>query len=367
MNSYYRRRLETDLKRWVDAGFVGPDGARAILSDVTRERSGDTNRIVAILSILGAILVGAGAISFVAANWQEFPRLMRLGLLIASIFSAYGAAAALFQRGLGMFAHGAVLVGSSLFGASVMLVAQMYHIHGNPPDAVFVWAAGALLAGTLMRSNPTIVMSLLLVGLWGGWETQQVHGVFWPFLPAWIAVTGVLLAKGCRYGVKLAAVLLAIWIIWLGGYYRHEITVVVGAAFALAGLLLSHLWSRHENYGRLLTSTGFALAMVGLFALHLLKDWHGVSNLPILAAYGVSTLALAIVAAGWGIRTNDRTLTWLAYAGFTVEVGGLYLKTIGTLMNTSLFFLSVGAGVILLAAAAYWINRHLRMRKGAAQ
>jgi uncharacterized membrane protein len=89
--------------------------------------------------------------------------------------------------------------------------------------------------------------------------------------------------------------------------------------------------------------------------------------LPAIAGYGALTLVLSIAAAGWGLRANDRTLTWLAYAGFAIEVGGLYLRTLGTLMHTSLFFLSAGAGVILLAAGAFWVDRRVRLRKGADQ
>ncbi len=34
----------------------------------------------------------------------------------------------------------AVLAGIALYGASIMLIAQMYHMDGNPPDAVLLWA-----------------------------------------------------------------------------------------------------------------------------------------------------------------------------------------------------------------------------------
>ena len=41
-------------------------------------------------------------------------------------------------------------------------------------------------------------------------------------------------------------------------------------------------------------------------------------------------------------------LLWLGYAGFSIEVLGIYFKTVGTLLGSSLFFLSAGVLVILL-------------------
>ena len=38
-----------------------------------------------------------------------------------------------------------LLIGGAVFGASIMLIAQTYHISGNPADAVLLWAAGCSL------------------------------------------------------------------------------------------------------------------------------------------------------------------------------------------------------------------------------
>ncbi len=62
----------------------------------------------------------------------------------------------MFQRGLNAFGHAATLLGVAVFGASIMLISQMYHMDGNPPDAVLVWAIGALVTGVLLKSNPAL-------------------------------------------------------------------------------------------------------------------------------------------------------------------------------------------------------------------
>ncbi|MCH9807734.1 MAG: DUF2157 domain-containing protein [Alphaproteobacteria bacterium] len=368
MSASYRRRLERDLPGWVKAGWVKPEGAEAILANVRSSEPAQSNRLIEILSVLGAVLIGAGVISFVAANWQEMPRLVRLGLLAGVLWASYGAGAALFQRGLDMFAHGAVLVGSIVFGASVMLVAQMYHLHGNPPDAVFVWAGGALLAGVLMRSSPSVVLSLLLVCLWGGWETQIGRGVFWPFLPAWIAVTAALFWLGAGYGLKLAAVAISVWIVSLGYLmdrgHAHDFVAVMGIAIAGGGVALQGaVGKQFAELGRMLLAVGFAVVAAALFALQFVER----PPMVVLIVLAVVMLAVCLAAIGWGIRSADRDLVRIGYVAFAAEICGLYAKTIGTLMNTSLFFLSAGVGVVALAVGAYWLNKAMNERIGAGQ
>lgn len=362
--SYYRRRLEVDLPRWVEAGYVKPEGVRAILSEFDSQSGsgafGLSNRMVAMLALLGAILMGAGVISFVAANWQEMPRLVRLALMGGGIWAAYGAGAGLFQRGLEVFAHGAVLLGSALFGASVMLVAQMYHLYGNPPDAVIVWAAGSLLAGLLFGSNPSALLSLGLVCLWGGWETEIGRGVFWPFLPVLGVVTAVLVHNGCGYGVKAATVAFGVWVISLGYIleqgHAHLLVLLIGTAIAGAGVAIQNGLGRFAEAGRVMVIVGFAIGIAALFALQFIED----VRLSSLLVYAAVSIVAAIGAIAWGLKSHDLTLSRTGYAAFFLEVVSLFVKTVGTLIGSSLFFVVTGAGVIGLAVLAYLVDKRMR-------
>jgi uncharacterized membrane protein len=59
----------------------------------------------------------------------------------------------------------------------------------------------------------------------------------------------------------------------------------------------------------------------------------------------------------WAVHTDNRPALWLAYGAFALEVFSLYLKTFGTLLNTSLFFLIAAIMVSLLAWAAYRLHQ----------
>src|SRR5918992_343332 len=179
----YRARLQRDLPRWQSNGWVSEEGARAIRHEL--EAGGPGIGLSSARGVFRAVLIGFAAMSFVAANWQDMSKLARIALLLAGLWGAYGLAGGLSARGLDGLAEAAVLAGVGMFGASIMLIAQMYHIEGNPPDAVLTWAFGALLAGVLLKSNPALGAAMLLVGLWSGWERDQTGAVHWPFLAAW--------------------------------------------------------------------------------------------------------------------------------------------------------------------------------------
>ena len=71
----------------------------------------------------------------------------------------------------------------------------------------------------------------------------------------------------------------------------------------------------------------------------------------------ILTLALLLGAMLWALHSDNRAALWLAYAGFALEIFSLYVKTFGTLLNTSLFFLIAAVMVSLLAWAAYKLHR----------
>ena len=110
----YQRRLRRDLTRWRAEGWVTAEGETAILSELARPPR--MLGLAGALATLGAVLLGFAAMSFIAANWSELPKLVRLGLVFGALLGTYAVTAALFERGLSVFAHAALLLGSALFG-----------------------------------------------------------------------------------------------------------------------------------------------------------------------------------------------------------------------------------------------------------
>lgn len=349
-----RGRLDGDVTRWRQAGWVTAEGEAAIRAEIAASRS--PVGLAGVLAILGAVLLGFGVMSFVAANWQEIPRLARLGLIVAGLFASYGAAGALAARGLRPFAEAALLAGVAIFGAGIMLVAQMYHIDGNPPDAVLTWAAGAALVGVLLGSNAALAAAALLTALWSGWEMVSTDRVHWAALPAAAILALAFWRQGWRPGAHLVGAGLAAWVISLGfllGKGSWETLVLpIGLAAMVLGLLSARLEQRLAPAGPLLTGYGFATALFALFALQFIERVGTQS----LIVWGVVALALSLALVAVALAAQAKGLVWLGYAGFAVEILGLYFKTVGTLLGSSVFFLSAGFVVIALAVLAWRLH-----------
>jgi uncharacterized membrane protein len=366
----YHKRLQRDLPQWVAAGWVSEDGRTAILRHVESSKGGIG--LYGVLAILGATLLGFAAMTFVASNWQEMSKLLRLSLLMLALWGAYATAAVLFSRNLEAFGHAAVLTGVGIFGASIMLVAQMYHMEGNPPDAVLLWGAGSLLAGVVFRSNPALALAMALAVLWSSWESSINGTVHWAFLVAWAAVVAGFFWTSWGAGLQLAVLGL---VYFLGSLVVCYPSANIDAFVALGciGIGFAAAWcetqgARHANplVARYvpLAPTVFTDA-VGLGFLALLSvqflggGLFGHSRglaLPGLLLTAILTLGLLIAAVGWSIRTDNKTALRVCYAAFSIEILALYFRTFGTLLNTSLFFLVAGLLVIGLAAAAYKLN-----------
>lgn len=354
----YRKHVERDLERWHQAGWVTDDGLAAIQSDLASDESGFN--YIGSFAVLGGILIAFAAMSFVAANWQEMPRLARLVLLLATMWAAYGGAAMLHDKAMPRFADAAVLTGCAMFGASIMLIAQMFHIDGHPPDAVLMWMAGTLLAGVVLRSTPALGLAMLLALLWGGWEQSLIHQVFWWFLPVWAAISAAYWWLGWRPGLHFSSAALALFVAAAGYIYErhtfnHEVVVVVAIAFAAAALFARRALPRAlEDETSVVLEYAIVTAFAGLWAL---QFFNSISTEGLIA-YAAFTLALLAAAIYWASQNGEQAVLRLAYAGFTAEVLGLYFKTVGTLLGSSLFFLVAGLLIIALAAGAYKLNAY---------
>ena len=106
---------------------------------------------------------------------------------------------------------------------------------------------------------------------------------------------------------------------------------------------------------------GYAIvaAYAGLFALQFIDD-ISTSRLILLAAI---TLLGLLGAIAYGLYSGHRGALWLGYIGFSIEILSVYWKTVGTLMDTSLFFLVAGLIVAALAYMAYRLAQRGDVRR----
>ncbi len=230
-DALYRRRLETDLQIWRERGWVSPEAAASILSSVKVEGG---PRTAIVVGFLGAVLIAFAAIAFVAANWAAMPRPSRLAILVGGMAVSYGAAVLFSRARHPWFADAAIFAGAALFGASIMLVAQSYHISGDYPDALLMWGAGAFFAAVLGPSRAALALALVVFGIWSWAETFDYGWVVhWHFLIALAPVAAVAGAWSWRPGMHLSTLALVGWIVVVSIRLVDAWDVNVAAALCL--------------------------------------------------------------------------------------------------------------------------------------
>jgi uncharacterized membrane protein len=351
----YRKRLTRDLERWRSNGWISEMSYAAILDDV-----GKNSRELGLpsaLAILASVLFGFAAISFVAAHWQDVPRLGRLALLLAGVWLGYGASGWLAMRNQRAFADAAILFAVAMFGASIMLISQMYNIDGSPPDGVLMWWIGALFAGVVLRSNPALALTLMLVCVWSSMETAERGSVHWPFLIGWGAVTAAFAWQRCRPGLHLSALALSFFVVSLGYLlgtgHEHALVAIAGGLAAAVAIAVERTWPEFETIAAPALGYAIAVTFAGLFALQFIES-PSRSELVALAALTLVFLLAAIV---YGVSTQNRGALWIGYLGFSIEILWLYWQTIGSILGTSLFFLIAALIVTALAVMALRLAR----------
>ena len=81
--------LKAELEAWKREGIVSQEqseriGNRYGLSAI--EAKAVPSKLAAVISIIGAVLVGAGVILLVASNWEAIPRPVKLCMIFFTVF-----------------------------------------------------------------------------------------------------------------------------------------------------------------------------------------------------------------------------------------------------------------------------------------
>ncbi|MBC6481873.1 MAG: DUF2157 domain-containing protein [Hormoscilla sp. GM7CHS1pb] len=207
----FRRDLRKEASLWQAEGLID----RAVYEQLAERYQFDSLESVAshlfvtILLGLGGILMGLGAIAFVAANWQEWSPGMKLMLLLGFCVGANGAGFYLWRSPMEKrqrLGQGLLLLGALILGALLGQISQMFHQSGPFYQLLLIWGLGVLAMAYSLRMTSLGVMAVLLVA-WGYFmgvnELFSTQEFFWlqlllEHMPLLAGLLLVPLAYWCR-------------------------------------------------------------------------------------------------------------------------------------------------------------------------
>jgi uncharacterized membrane protein len=301
---------ERHLERWTNAGLIPLDvAARVRAYELDQGRHQGLRWPVRLAIALGALLLGAGVLLFVAAHWDTLSPGTRFGLVLLLI-GVFHITAALTMERFAVLAIALHAVGTICLGAGIFLAGQIFHLEEHWPGGVLLWALGAWIGWTLLRDWPHAGLIAVLTPLWLSSE--------WLVATRGAADAGKILAEG----VLLLAItyLTALsdekshsrkTLAWIGGL------MLIPAAFAV---IVSGTVDPRPH-----------LAMRGSIQA---LGWAGALGLPLLLAWGMRLRSawMNVVAALWVIGLGTMSLPPSGMrGGMAADIGRYCLCALGAI------------------------------------
>lgn len=246
----FKKDIACEVEEWIDEGLIDHSQGESILArygaSLVDARSSSLGYYV--LSALAALFVGLALLLILSHNWDQIPRLTRMLGLMALTLSVNLTGVRYLYKGTENTGILWLFFGSICYGATIMLIGQIYHIGEHYPDGIFFWSLGILPLIFLTRSRLIALLCLVLATIWMFVETAAD---FFPYSYPLFPVAGLWLAWIRRDSNTLFLGSLAGLVIWLnlflawaaGDFYRlksviDQFPVTISCGLLLAGFAI---------------------------------------------------------------------------------------------------------------------------------
>ena len=143
----FRHQLRQESQQWQAEGLIDSTQYEQLSQryELHKLDSAASDRFITILIGVGFILLGLGAITFVAANWQTWSREFRVVLLLALFLGVNISGFYLWQQpetkpGQKRLGYGLLILGSLILGANMALMSQQFHQSGPIYELFLYWS-----------------------------------------------------------------------------------------------------------------------------------------------------------------------------------------------------------------------------------
>lgn len=380
------RDFQGKLQRWQKAGLLDASAADAIFRYEKEEKASAGLRWPVLLAwVFGGVLIGAGALLFVAAHWQNLSPTERFSLVLLMVAVFHLCAGWLHSRApaLARVLHA---IGTVSLGAGIFLAGQIFHLQEHWPGGVMLWALGAWIAWLLLDDWAQGVLVALLTPCWlvGEWivATQYLRGYHW------ILASGLTLLSLVYFTARTRSAdsPLRRGLMWLGGlalipstfylalqretwgWYSGEFlpsrlsllgwVVAIGLPLAVGNLLRRRIGWEYLAAGFWVVLLGATTRVAGdTFVGYAWKEMG-----PYLLCGGLS-LALA----WWGLAEGRRERINMGVAGFGLTVVAFYFATVMDKLGRSFSLMLMGLLFLVVGWGMHRARRELLARLEAAE
>ena len=280
--------LKNQLEIWANRGILNESQKNNISSlylwpgeeTVIQPQEKPSLKLITVLQAIGAFLIGIGVISFIAFNWTKLQNFTKLILIIIAFVSSHITGLYLlsnkpkYQKAGFSF----IFLGNIVYGASIWLVAQMYHISYGFTTGIFLWALGIVPFAYLVRSKLNYFLAIALFFIWTAGESI---GFQKPHLSYLFILLGLLVPLSyylkSKVGLTFCIITGGIWLLINNIFWFEEsISIYLFLPLALYGIFLLSASNLHllkdelKEYRKIYTIIGTVICAVSFLLLPVL-------------------------------------------------------------------------------------------------
>jgi uncharacterized membrane protein len=239
---------------------------------IARPQEKSSVKLITVLQVIGALLIGIGVIFFIAFNWVRLPNFTKLGLVIAAFVACHatGLHFILNKPKYEKAGFSFIFLGNIVYGAGIWLAAQIYHISYGFSTGIFLWAVGIVPFAYLAKCKLNYFLAIALFFIWTAAESigsQKPH-LYYLFVLLGLLVPLSYYLKS-KVGLTLCVVAGGIWLLINNIFwFAQSVSIYLVLPLALYGILLLsasnlHLRSKElEGYRDIYRVTGTVLCAI---------------------------------------------------------------------------------------------------------
>ena len=149
--------LNAEISDWVRLNLITSEQSEKILSLYEIK----SRNLRMIFFIAGGILLGLGAVSFVAAHWHELPKIFRVCVIVAAWLASM-AAYSFFGMSKTRAGKAFHLLASVIFGSGIFLITRMYNIKLEWTAIIGWWIIQILISAFAARDDWQVYFAQIL-------------------------------------------------------------------------------------------------------------------------------------------------------------------------------------------------------------
>lgn len=147
-----------EILNWENEGIINSQTAK-ILSN--KYENNQKNRDF-IIKLLACLFIGIALIILIDENWEDIPRFIRIsGLILLTLaIQIYGLISYIKNKNRNHIII--FFLGCLVYGASIILISQIYHLGQYMTDLTVLWAIGSLVFAIILKSISITILSFIL-------------------------------------------------------------------------------------------------------------------------------------------------------------------------------------------------------------